>query len=54
MPEEYLQPIKDYAKNKGMSVNQLMITLLEKEIGIDIVSIREQNKMKKEEQYPEG
>ncbi len=54
VPEEYLQPIKDYAKNKGMSVNQLMITLLEKEIGIDIVSIREQNKMKKEEQYPEG
>ena len=54
VPEEYLQPIKDYAKNKGMSVNQLMITLLEKEIGIDIVSIREQNKMKKEEQYSEG
>ena len=44
VPEEYLQPIKDHAKSKGMSMNQLVISLLEKDMGIDIVTVREQNK----------
>ena len=48
VPEEYLQPIKDHAKSKGMSVNQLVISLLEKDMGIDIVTVREQNKQNKE------
>lgn len=47
VPEEYLQPIKDHAKSKGMSVNQLVISLLEKDMGIDIVTVREQNKQNK-------
>lgn len=48
VPEEYLDPIKQHAKAKGMSVNQLIISLLEKDMGIDIVTIREQNKQNKE------
>ena len=48
VPEEYLQPIKEHAKTKGMSVNQLVISLLEKDMGISIMSIREQNKENKE------
>ena len=48
VPEEYLQLIKDHAKSKGMSVNQLLISLLEKHMGIDIVTVREQNKQNKE------
>lgn len=48
VPEEYLEPIKDYAKKKGMSVNQLVISLLEKDMGIEIVTIREQNKQSKD------
>ena len=48
VPEEYLQPIKDHAKGKGMSVNQLVISLLEKDMGIEIVTVREQNKQNKE------
>ena len=48
VPEEYLQPIKDHAKSKGMSVNQLVISLLEKDMGIEIVTVREQNKQNKE------
>lgn len=35
-------------KQKGMSVNQLVISLLEKDMGIEIVNIREQNKQSKE------
>ena len=31
-----------------MSVNQLVISLLEKDMGMDIVTIREQNKQNKE------
>lgn len=31
-----------------MSVNQLVISLLEKDMGMDIVTIREQNKQSKE------
>nr|DAK69104.1 MAG TPA: hypothetical protein [Caudoviricetes sp.] len=49
VPEEYLQPIKDHAKSKGMSVNQLVISLLEKDMGIDILTVREQNKQNKDE-----
>lgn len=48
VPEEYLQPIKDHAKSKGMSVNQLIISLLEKDMGMDILTVREQNKQNKE------
>ena len=48
VPEEYLQPIKEHAKAKGMSVNQLVISLLEKDMGIEIVTVREQNEQNKE------
>lgn len=48
VPEEYLQPIKEHAKAKGMSVNQLVISLLEKDMGIEIVTVGEQNKQNKE------
>ena len=47
VPEEYLDPIKKHAESKGMSINQLVISLLEKDMGIKIVSIREQNKENK-------
>ena len=46
--DEHLQPIQEHAKSKGMSVNQLVISLLEQNMGIDIVTIREQNKQNKE------
>lgn len=48
VPEEYLEPIKAHAKSKGMSVNQLVISLLEKDMGMEIMSIREQNKQNKD------
>mgnify|MGYP003301815286 CR=1 FL=1 len=48
VPKEYYQMIKSYADNKGISVNKLIISLLEKEIGTEITSIREQNKINKE------
>ena len=48
VPEEYLEPIKQHAKSKGVSVNQLIISLLEKDMGMDIVTIREQNKQSKD------
>ena len=48
VPEEYLQPIKEHAKAKGMRVNQLVISLLEKDMGIEIVTVREQNEQNKE------
>ena len=48
VPEEYLEPIKEHAKKKGMSINQLVISLLEKDMGIEIVTIREQNKQSKD------
>lgn len=57
VPEEYLEPIKAHAKSKGMSVNQLVISLLEKDMGMEIMSIREQNKQNKdteENQPPEA
>ena len=50
VPEEYLQPIKAHAESKGMSVNQLVISLLEKDMGIKIVTVREQNKQNKDEE----
>lgn len=49
VPEEYLQPIKEHAKAKGMSVNQLVISLLEKDMGLEIVTVREQNKQNENE-----
>lgn len=48
VPEEYLEPIKKHAEKKGMSVNQLVISLLEKDMGIDIVTVREQKRQNKE------
>lgn len=48
VPEEYLQPIKEHAKSKGMSINQLIISLLEKDMGIEIMTVREQNRQNKE------
>ncbi|MGN0379085.1 MAG: hypothetical protein ACI4EU_05815 [Butyrivibrio sp.] len=48
VPEEYLEPIKEHTKSKGMSINQLVISLLEKDMGMDIVTIREKNKQSKE------
>ena len=47
-----MQPIKDHAKAKGMSVNQLVISLLEKDMGIEIATVREQNKQNKERKEP--
>lgn len=35
-------------RKKGMSVNQLVISLLEKDMGIDIVTVREQKRQNKE------
>ena len=46
--EEYFEPIKEHARKKGMSINQLVISLLEKDMGIEIVTIREQNKQSKD------
>lgn len=54
VPEKYLQSIKDHAKAKGMSVNQLVISLLEKDMGIEIVTVREQNKQNKENKENEN
>lgn len=47
VPKEYYQIIKNYADNNGISINKMIISLLEKEIGIEFTSIREQNKIKK-------
>lgn len=46
VPKEYYDKIKDCAESKGLSINKLVISLLEEEIGEKILSIREQNKMK--------
>ena len=48
VPKEYYDKIKLYAKSKGLSINKLVISLLEKEIGERILSIREKNKLEKE------
>ena len=50
---ENIEKIKECAESKGMSINKLVISLLEKEIGEKILSIREKNKLKKESQEAE-
>lgn len=47
VPEEYLIKIQQHAKLKGISVNKLIISLLEKDMGIEILSIRDKNKLEK-------
>lgn len=47
VPKEYYDKIKGCAESKGLSINKLVISLLEEEIGERILSVREQNKMKK-------
>lgn len=50
VPKEQYTIIKDYADSKGMSINKLIVSLLEKEIGDGLFpTIREQNKAKKEQ-----
>ncbi len=49
VPKEYYDKIKACAESKGLSINKLVISLLENEIGEKIVSIREKNKLTKEE-----
>ena len=53
VPKEYYDKIKECAESKGMSINKLVISLLEKEIVEKILSIREKNKLKKESQEAE-
>jgi hypothetical protein len=48
VPKEYYDKIKLCAENKGTSINKLVISLLEGEIGEKILSIRERNKLEKE------
>ena len=48
VPKEYYDKIKSYADSKGLSINKLVISLLEKELGERIITIREQNKLEKE------
>ena len=48
VPKEYYDKIKSYAESKDLSINKLVISLLEKEIGEKILSIREKNKLEKE------
>lgn len=47
VPKQYFDVIKEYAESKGTSINKLIISLLEKEIGTEFLSIREQNKIDK-------
>ena len=44
VPKEHFEIIKEYAEKKGISINKLIISLLEKEMGIEFPSVREQNK----------
>ena len=46
--KEYYDKIKSCAESKGLSINKLVIPLLEEEIGERILSIREKNKMENE------
>ena len=48
VPKEYYDKIKGCADSKGLSINKLVISLLENEIGEKILSIREKNKINKE------
>ena len=54
VPKEYYDKIKSYAESKGLSINKLVISLLEKEIGEKILSIREKNKLEKESDWMES
>lgn len=49
VPKEYYDKIKLCADGKGLSINKLVISLLEDEIGEKILSIREKKKLEKEE-----
>lgn len=44
IPEEYYSTVKSYAESKEKSVNKLIIELLEKEMGQQIPTLREQKK----------
>ena len=48
VPKEYYDKIKSCAESKRLSINKLVISLLENEIGEKILSIRGKNKMEKE------
>lgn len=48
VPKEYFDKIKNHAESKNLSINKLVISLLEKEIGEEILTIREKNKLKKD------
>lgn len=48
VPKEYYDKIKSCAESKGLSINKLVISLLENEIGEKILSIREKNKLEKD------
>jgi len=48
VPKEYYDKIKTCAETKGLSINKLVISLLEDVIGERILSIREKNKLEKE------
>ena len=50
VPKEDYDTIKECADKKGLSINKLVISLLENEIGERILSIREKNKLEKESQ----
>lgn len=48
VPKEYYDKIKICADNKGLSINKLVISLLEAEIGERILSVRDKKKMQQE------
>ena len=48
VPKKYYDKIKSCAVSKGLSINKLVISLLENEIGEKILSIREKNKLEKD------
>ena len=50
VPKEYYDKVKECVDKKGLSINKLVISLLENEIGERILSIREKNKLEKESQ----
>lgn len=54
VPKEYYDKIQSYARSQGLSINKLVISLLEKEIGEKILSIREKNKLDKESDWMES
>ncbi len=46
VPKEYYDKIKSCAESKGLSINKLVISLLEKEIDKKILSIRKKQNRK--------